>query len=38
MEFYWDPDKNQINLKKHGISFPEARAPWEDPDRLEIEV
>lgn len=36
MKFDWDPDKNQINLKKHGISFPEAMTLWDDRDRLEI--
>jgi uncharacterized DUF497 family protein len=24
MEFEWDPDKAEVNLKKHGISFHEA--------------
>ena len=38
MKFDWDPDKNQINMKKHGISFPDARTLWDDPDRLEIEA
>jgi uncharacterized DUF497 family protein len=38
MKFGWDPDKNQINIQKHGISFPEAMTLWADPDRLEIEA
>lgn len=24
MEFEWDPHKAETNLKKHGVSFPEA--------------
>ncbi|GEM_PF-3308682 len=24
MEFEWDPDKAEINVRKHGISFAEA--------------
>ena len=38
MKFNWDPDKNQTNQKKHGISFLEAGALWDDPDRIEIEA
>ncbi len=31
MQFEWDDNKNQINLGKHGISFEEAAAIWENP-------
>lgn len=39
MEFEWDPRKATINLKKHGVSFPEASTIFGDelaitvPDR-----
>jgi len=35
-DFEYDDDKNQANLKKHGIDFLDAQALWEDPDLLEI--
>ena len=38
MEFEFDPRKSEINKKKHGISFVEAQALWEDPDFIEIPV
>jgi hypothetical protein len=31
MEFEWDPDKSEANLKKHGISFHEASTVFGDP-------
>jgi len=31
MEFEWDPDKSNTNLKKHGISFHEASTVFGDP-------
>jgi hypothetical protein len=31
MEFEWDPDKSNANLKKHGISFHEASTVFGDP-------
>lgn len=31
MEFEWDPDKSEKNLKKHGISFHEASTVFGDP-------
>jgi len=34
MEFEFDSAKSQANKTKHGIDFNEARALWEDPDRL----
>ena len=36
MVFEYDPDKSAANLSKHGIDFVEARALWEDDNRLEI--
>jgi hypothetical protein len=36
MEFEFDRRKSQANKKKHGIDFVEARALWDDPDRIEI--
>lgn len=45
MYFKWDPDKEKINLGKHGVSFTEAMTifgdPFEittaDPDHSEME-
>ena len=34
MEFVWDENKNQINQKKHGVSFEEAKTVFYDPDAL----
>ncbi len=31
MEFEWDPDKSEANLKKHGVSFHEASTVFGDP-------
>jgi hypothetical protein len=31
MEFEWDPDKSEANIKKHGISFHEAATVFGDP-------
>ncbi len=31
MEFEWDPDKSDINLSKHGVSFSEASTVFGDP-------
>ena len=28
MNFEWDPAKNRINLKKHGIDFQDAQTIW----------
>lgn len=30
MEFEWNPDKDKINLKKHGIDFEEAKSVFYD--------
>jgi len=31
MEFEWDQEKAESNLKKHGVSFPEATTVFADP-------
>ena len=38
MEFEFDPEKSNINKRKHGIDFVEAQALWDDPDIIEIPV
>lgn len=30
MQFEWDTEKAEINLKKHGVSFAEAATVWGD--------
>ena len=30
MKFEWDPDKNELNDRKHGVSFEEAMTVWFD--------
>ena len=45
MQFEWDPKKNELNKKKHGISFEEAQTVFydecailfDDPDHSEEE-
>jgi len=34
--FVWDSQKNNINMKKHGISFEEAQEVFQDPLHLSI--
>lgn len=36
MNFQWDEDKNQLNLKKHGIDFETAMLVFNDLQRIEI--
>jgi uncharacterized DUF497 family protein len=36
MKFEYDPAKSQSNKAKHGIDFEEAKALWNDVDRLHI--
>ena len=36
MRFGWDPAKNRINRRKHGISFEEARTVFDDPLALSV--
>jgi uncharacterized protein len=37
MEIEWDPNKADINLKKHGVSFSDAEAVLFDPNALSFE-
>ena len=36
MTFEWDPEKNRVNLRKHGISFDEAETVFEDESAVMI--
>lgn len=36
MRFEWDDKKNEVNIKKHGISFEEAKLVFDDPLHLAI--
>ncbi len=36
MKFEWDKNKNEINIKKHGISFKEAETVFYDKHWLKI--
>ena len=36
MKFVWDENKAEINLRKHGVSFPEASTVFDDYDALQI--
>ena len=38
MRFEWDERKSEVNEAKHGISFDEARALWEDPYGVDFRV
>ena len=33
----WDPNKARSNLRKHGISFEEARTVFDDPQAITID-
>ncbi len=35
-EFNWDPNKDRLNLRKHGISFRQAASVFRDPNQLSI--
>ena len=37
MEFKWDSAKNEANLKKHGISFDEARHIFDGPTLTRVD-
>lgn len=37
-EFEWDEAKNASNKKKHGVSFEEAEAIWDDTTFAELHV
>lgn len=34
IRFEWDKNKNEINIKKHGISFSEATSVFYDPEAI----
>ena len=36
MKFDWNPDKNKINIKKHGVDFKEAETVFQDEMALEL--
>lgn len=36
MDFEFDLAKSAVNEQKHGIAFEDAKAIWNDPDRLEM--
>ena len=36
IEFEWDPEKEDINIRKHGIDFEEAMSAFSDPLSLTI--
>jgi len=38
MKFDYDPAKSESNKAKHGIDFEEAKALWNDANRLEARV
>lgn len=37
IRFEWDENKNEINMKKHGISFSEAKTVFYDAEALVID-
>jgi len=37
MKFEWDPQKEEINIKKHGVSFHEAGTIFSDPLAITFE-
>lgn len=37
MEFTWDPNKAEINQKKHGVTFEEAVTAFNDPYAMIME-
>jgi len=36
-DFEWDPAKDQLNRRKHGVSFALAQLAFLDPDRVILE-
>jgi uncharacterized protein len=36
VEFEWDPEKDRINLEKHGVSFAEASTVFLDPLQVTV--
>jgi len=37
IRFVWDPQKDKLNLKKHGIGFEEARTVFYDPKAVQYD-
>lgn len=37
MQFEWDENKHQTNIKKHGLAFPEASTAFGDPMALDFD-
>ena len=37
LDFEWDENKNQINIRKHGVSFEEAKTVFYDEEALLID-
>lgn len=37
IRFVWDPQKDKVNLKKHGIGFEEARTVFYDPQAVQYD-
>jgi uncharacterized DUF497 family protein len=35
MHVEWDPAKDRLNQRKHGIGFEDVRSVFEDPDRID---
>ncbi|MFN8386764.1 MAG: BrnT family toxin [Anaerolineales bacterium] len=35
-DFDWNPDKERINIRKHGLSFRQAASVFRDPDHLSM--
>ena len=35
-DFEWDPEKEKINIIKHGVDFSEAMQAFDDPNRIEM--
>jgi uncharacterized DUF497 family protein len=38
MDFEFDDNKSNSNIKKHKINFNEAQELWDDPDLIEIPI
>ena len=36
MKFEWDSEKNEINMRKHGVDFEEAKTVFEDEMAIAI--
>jgi len=36
LEFVWDPAKAAANIRRHGVSFPEASTAFADPNSLTV--